>query len=259
MLISLQKEDSLFKYKFIKNVKNSDNLLEKIFFETNLNIIFFDKNYNEIKNLSINNLEEYKKIYNTLNFKKMLIFTYNYQGNKDLINFLNNEYKLQLINFCNLNLIYYTLIDNTININDENLTGNLLKHIEINMLKKSEINLGNYQKKLLNLDLDITNFIKKIKLFTLKDLDYYKNKIKKDYNKLNIYIKDVNKSYDLVNRLINENNDFLKIEKKKEINYNKIEMDKNDDEIKVKQFYFNNLIKKIEFNELIKKKNTRIK
>ena len=245
MSVILSKNDNIFKYKY-KNISKS-------FYDSNLNVIFYDKDFNEIKTLSVNKLNIYLEKIKNLNYDYIFIFSYNFKGNSNLIDYFTNKYDLSFIKFCNINLYFYGIINIKTNYREEKIFEYLHGDLEINIINNYELNYKELNNEKLDLDLKINKFVKSIKNFSLKDICFYKKKIRSNYDKLNLFINDVNKSYELVNKIINENNDSLNSDIKIQ------HITKNDeklDKLENKQFYFINLLKKIEINE--KKQMKRI-
>lgn len=257
MSVILSKIDNIFEYKYLninhphKSLNSSSNSNKNLYYDSNINLIFYDKYKNHIKDISVNKLNNYLDfIKNMVNYDSILLFSYNYNGENRLLAYLEKSYNLELLKFCNINLFYYCVINVKKDLRIEKIMKDLSNEIEININIDYEFQYKDLKNEIYELDLKINIFVKKVKDYSLQDIEKQRKNLELKFNNLDLFMTEVNKTYELVNKIVNENNEYLKTETNRiGILKNKNMKETELESIESKQFYLINLLKKIEINE----------
>jgi hypothetical protein len=243
MSIILSKIDNIFELSIKNSLKE-----KKFFYESNLTLIYFDKYFGIKNELSSNEFKEVKDFIEKnekINNNYLFILTYNFNGDSEVLNYLEQKFNFEFLRYAYIDLIFYSVINLNSYYKYENILKQIKNEFEIVIDIKYNIEYRQLENEISNLELKISKFKNNLKEYSLQDLEKQNKLLKEKFNNLNLFIDEVNKMYILIHKIINQNNEFYKND------FNKIERfnNQNLNDIEEKQFYLINLLKKIELNE----------
>ena len=176
MVISIQESEELINVEF-----NGQGI---VFFKNIINFIFIneDNTYDILILNNISKIQDFEKKKNKC--IKYLIFVFEFNGDKNIIKYFEENFDFNFFNYINLKMYWYSLIykhNNNDYIYEEEILPNIKDKLDINI--ETNIDLINYnQYKNLNLEIntfdkDITSLIDNIKYISLDELSNRKKQI----------------------------------------------------------------------------------